>query len=47
MPQPLNLSCGGGGTLSVRCYLAVLTVLCWRLNKYCVYLGNEVILAWK
>jgi hypothetical protein len=31
----------------IRYYLAILTVLCWRMNMYYMYLANEVIPAWK
>jgi hypothetical protein len=31
----------------VCCCLVVLAVLCWRLNKYCTYMVNEVIPVWK
>jgi hypothetical protein len=47
LPQPLNLVGGVSGTLLVRCCMLVLVVLYWRLNRYCVYLANEVIPEWK
>jgi hypothetical protein len=31
----------------IHCYMVALVVLCWRLNKYCTYLANEVIPVWK
>jgi hypothetical protein len=31
----------------IHCYMSVLTVLCYRLNRYHMYLASEVILACK
>jgi hypothetical protein len=52
MPHPLNLACGSSGTLLVHRQRRMLlhaspggVVL--KVDRYCVYLANEVIPAWK
>jgi hypothetical protein len=52
MPQPLNLSCGGGGTLPVRHQTCTLLPDCphsvvLEVEQVLRVLANEVIQAWK
>jgi hypothetical protein len=37
------MSCSPYAARRICCYMLVLAVLCWRLNKYYAYLANEVI----
>jgi hypothetical protein len=51
VPPMLGLTklavCSSYAVRRVRCYMTVLALLCWRLNRYCTYLANEVIRMWK
>jgi hypothetical protein len=52
MPQPLDLTGGGSGTLLVRHQMRTLLYACpggvmLQVEQYYAYLANEVISAWK